>query len=740
MQNWKALPLAALVSLASWIGISRTASAQLVPLQLSEVRPEIGVEKGNVFIGACIPHGVLKLGPDCVPPTGTHGYKTGAPILGYSHTHLSGTGGEGRYGNIRVMPVVGPLELGAKSLKDENEAIAPGYYAVTNKRAPGDVHVELTASRNVGVHLYRFQTWKGEKTVPVHLQFDVSSVIHRVPKRAKGSRCTSANVHVTSPNTLEGTASFAGGWGGDNPYTIYFAAYVVQPSEAQGTWTDTTATDNKTASGNKIGAWLRYTQPVDAELNVYVAVSFLNEGQARIFLDKEKNKSFEQVRLAAANAWQEKIGTLAVAGGLPEQRQMLASHLYHTLLMPTDMTGQDPNMGGGGSTPSFWEHYCLWDTHRSVMPLHSVLFPNTQQQMLQGMLEIYRSKGALIDGWTAGYFGGMQGGVHSITALADGAVKGLFPKSLIPVAWKAAERTVNNPSDKPQHYGREPKWFPKGWLAKGDCLGTTSRNLEYAYNDYCAGVLAKEAGNHEEATKLWQRSQRIFEHWQPQLRLFYGKESDGSWSQPLDRFITQKDSWNNPMFYEGKPTDYYLYVPHAYPSLIKRYGGPQSFISFVDSIFDGGHFHLENEPSFLNPWVYHWAGRPDLSVKRVWHALLTQFKSGRYGLPGQDDSGALSSWYVWGSLGLFPVAGQNVYLIGVPLFSGVQFKPQGGKGLTITTKGTGPCVQKATLNGKPLNRAWLTHQELTSGGILELSLGTQASGWASTAENLPPGF
>lgn len=190
-------------------------------------------------------------------------------------------------------------------------------------------------------------------------------------------------------------------------------------------------------------------------------------------------------------------------------------------------------------------------------------------------------------------------------------------------------------------------------------------------------------------------------------------------------------------FYEGTPWNYATYVPHDMQRLIAEHGGPERFKAFLDELFDGGHYEIGNEPGFLTPYLYHYAGRPDCSAERVRY-LLNEFRTGRRGLPGQDDSGAMSAWFVFGSMGFFPVAGQDVYLIGTPLFTRSTLMLENGRRFTVIAPNTSrenKYVCGARLNGKKWDRCWFTHTDLARGGELVLEMGPIPSDWGT---KLPP--
>lgn len=702
------------------------------------VDPLTGTEGGNVLPGACLPFSLVRLSPDCEPPTGTHGYNGSKNVLGFSHTHLSGTGGEGRYGNIQVIPVSGDGGWSQLSFTRQNETAAPGYYGATLARRQGDVHVELTVTPRAALHRYTFYNWRKEKEFPAWLLLNVSHVIKRSNK-PDGSRCTGSNMQVSSPTTMQGSASFAGGWGGQNPYTVYFWLETDKPALQSGTWQDSTLSAGKasyegTARG---GGYFKYNMPQQGQLLVKVGISFKSIEQARANAGQVPGWDFDRTRRRADSTWNAWLGRVQLRGGTPEQQKLFYTSLYHTLIMPTDMTGEDPAVAG--NTPSFWEHYCLWDVFRATMPLHTLLYPQAQRRILQSLVGVYQRTGWLPDAWVAGGLAQVQGGTNADVVLADAMVKKLggFDEAK---ALEGMLKNANVPSDKPFVYGRDIVPYKKyGYLPAHIKCGT-SRSQEYAYNDFCIGNALTAKGRATEAKPLFAQSQRVFGLHDSTTGFFWAKDTLGKWMPDFSPTFSRNPVWEGPYFYEGTPWLYSTYAPHAMSTLIRRHGGKEKFKGFLDAMFDGHHFDLENEPGFLSPYLYNYTGHQYRTAERVREVLRSEFRLGRKGWPGQDDSGALSSWYVWSSLGLFPVAGQDVYLVGSPLFEQASITLEGGKTLTIKATGSSPAnryVQGLKLNGKPVNSSYLTHGQLTGGGVLEFSMGSSPGTWYQNAA-VPP--
>lgn len=404
--------------------------------------------------------------------------------------------------------------------------------------------------------------------------------------------------------------------------------------------------------------------------------------------------------------------------------------------MPTDMTGENPLWKS--NKPHFWDHYCLWDVFRSVMPLYTLIVPEQQERIVQSLLDIYDHRGWLPDAWLAGGYGCMQGGSNADVVLADAVVKGLKGFDIGKV-YEAIKKDAEVASDNPGLYGRYLNDYLKyGYCTKSVGSGSCSRTLEYAYNDFCISQVAKKLGKDDDYQKYIKRSLNSFLLFNDSLKAVWGKDETGKWETAYTPVQTRKDPWNDPYFYEMGSSIYSGYYPHDMKGLINRLGGNGNLTSFLDNIFNKGYYDLNNEPGFLVPYLYNYCGRPDKTALRV-RETLNFFKVGNKGFPGQDDSGALSSWFVFGAMGFFPVAGQDVYLIGSPVFEKTTIDLGKGRKFVIKAKNVSSeniYVQSVTLNGKVWTKNWFKHSDIISGAELILDMGKEPSEWGKT--DLPP--
>lgn len=706
-----------------------------------------GTDGGNVFPGVSVPFGMVKLGPEV--RTGwqpTSGYKSDEPIVGFSHTRTSGTGGGPRYGNFLFIPQVDSMRLnGYYKYSKLNEGGYPGYYTVTLKDRDSYVKAELTASQKVGYHRYTFtKKYSATNTLNANVVVDVSNTLTRISNGMPGTYWTVGYVSVLSDTTIEASISCEGGWGGLNPYTIYCYIEFDKPFTTSGIWLDgktvnrkSLAISNPEKTQKRFGAMVSFAGTSGMELNCKVGVSLLSYEAAMLNARNDGNKSFDDILAETENLWTNKLQKIQTKGGSVLAQQLFRSALRNTMLMPTNVTGEVP--GWNPNVPHYWDFYCIWDVFRATMPLYTLVWPEKQREFVQTLLEIYKQRGYLPDAWIAGDYAMMQGGSNADVVLADAVIKKLGGFDAL-LALEATRKNAEIQPENPQVRGRYATDYNKyGYVLPNNAAGTVSRTLEYAYNDYCIAEIAKSLKENGLAEKYRQQSLNIFNLFHPEYNMFWAKDSVGKWMPDFTPVSKRKDHWNDPYFYEGGSQIYSTYVPHAMQTLIDKHGGSKQYIAYLDKLFDTGVFGIENEPEFLIPYQYIYAGDYASTARRVHDILTKVYQPGSAGIPGQDDAGSMSAWYVFSAMGFFPVAGQDLYLIGTPLFAETVIKLESKKQFRIIAENYSSkniYVVSAMLNGRKLNRAWFKHSEISKGGKLVLTMSATPNDWGNS--NLPP--
>jgi predicted alpha-1,2-mannosidase len=696
------------------------------------VDPFLGVDwGGNTFVGSAIPFGMVKLGPDMETFDGRRsgfGYSSNGVILGFSHLHLSGA--QGKYGNILVAPVTGPLDLSDIKTPRTDEIVKVGYYAATLTRYR--VNAQLTSSRRVGFHRYTFPASRQS-----HITINVAAALG-LGADWQAQKFVGAEIHLTSNHEAQGVARFTGGWNRGGEYRVYYYMVLDTPAEATQTWTGKTLTAAKDATvgaSTPIGASFDFTTKANQVIQAKVGISFISAEQAKQNVQQEIPAwDFATVRNAAAALWNAELAKLSLSGESDSQRRQLYTAMYHIMLMPTDRTGENPDWKS--SEPYYDDFYCIWDTFRSSSPLLTLISPDRQRDIIRSLIDIYRHTGYMPDARSGNANGRTQGGSNANVVIADAYVKGL--KNIdYKTAFAAMVHDAEVPPADAQKEGRGglKDYNEKGFVTLAD-ERSGSRTAEYSYDDFAISEVACGLGKTKEAALYAGRSHN-FEHlWDKDMTVegFKGfmrpRNPDGTWAAP---YLVVRGTWPD-FFYEGDIWTYSIYAPQNMRHLIDMAGGDEAFVHRLDWTFLRKHFDVTNEPGFLLPVLYNYAGRPDKTADIVHMILEKDFTDTRAGIPGNDDSGAMSSWLIFSTLGIFPVAGQDIYLISTPSIPDATLSLGNGKKLRILAKnldanGLNRYVQSATLNGTDLPNTWFRHAQIEAGATLVLTMGSAPSNW-----------
>ena len=715
------------------------------PQSAKYVDPFLGASGGgNVFPGPVVPFGMIKPGPDMAAAQGhdpNAGWNATDDIRGFSQTHVSGTGGGAKYGNILVMPTTGePSPLSSASPRDDEHATA-GYYSVTLARY--GVGAEITAARHSAIYRFRYPA-----AAQANLLFDASHFLLSGMRTGEFQILTASDVRILSPTEIAGSTSVKGGWNKQPvPYTVYFYAKTDTPAESWGTWLDgKLSSGSKTASGGAqtCGAWLTFPGQTSRTVLMKIGISFISIEQARHNLESEiPGFDFEAVHAAAVAEWNHALHNVEIEGASPEQMRMFSTALYHTMLMPTDRSGENPFWKS--SEPYYDDYYAIWDIFRTSGPLLTLIAPERQAAIVRALVDLYRHEGWLLDARSGNYNGRTQGGSNAEFMLTDA-----YEKGLPGIEWKTAlGAEIHDAEVSPADHLKEGRgglddWHTLGYVSIEGSDRPGSVDMEYAADDFEIALLAKGLGDTADYDKYLARSANWKKLWDADFSdggftgFIRPRHHDGSWLTPF----TAMDSctWGGETFYEGNSWTYSTFVPQDVASLIKMSGGPETFVRRLDAFFDVSlRYDVGNEPGFLAPYLYIWAGRPNKTDSRVRQIIAASYHDGPSGLPGNDDSGAMSSWFAFGQMGIFPNAGQDVYLIGSPAYRQTTLHLAGGEDFIIEAKNLSAAniyVTAATLNGEPLDRAWLRHREIAAGGRLVLTMAATPGHWAE--RNLPP--
>lgn len=683
------------------------------------VDPKIGsVGVGRTFPGPCMPFGMAKPGPDCGVLPNAGWAQMPAPVSGFSQTHVSGTGGGQKYGNILISPFLVGQEPGPQLRTEEH--ISLGYYSTTFASA---IRTEITTSERCSFYRFHYPEAQGG------LFIDLTHYLGKdtVPNGRERQQFVGAKLRVVNNHEVRGFSSVRGGWNNGDAYTVYFSLVSDRPFRA-------------TVKDGKQLASLLFA---DSLVNIKMGISYKSEAKAK---ENIPSFDFDTCLQTLRNSWEEILSKINITGS-DRQKRIFYTALYHTMIMPVDKSGENPRWD---ATPYYDDYYAIWDTYRTSSPLLTLLCPDRERDIVRSLLNIYTHDGYLPDARSGDCNGRTQGGSNAEVVIADAFVKHLDGIDYA-LALKAMLKDGDqDPGADHEKHGRGGlnEYIKYGYIPYGIPRAGT-RTIEYSFDDYCISKVAQGLGNEEVARRYMERSRNWRNLWRSDYEydgmrgFILPKDEQGRWLDsvvwgqskvfspkiaytPVTKVAPWYLPWWSTFFYEATSEEYSLSVPHDVPALIDLCGGKEAFRQRLDLFFAKGYYNVENEPSFLSPCLYHWIGRPDLSTERIHHIIYNNYTDAPDGLPGNDDSGAMSSWLAFHTLGLYPMAGEDYYLLNVPLVSDCAFSLPNGKMLHITRQGEGTRFLGVTFNGKPLLDARITHDQLMQGG--ELTFITQPKG------------
>lgn len=725
------------------------------------VDPMIGSEGlGRVFIGPAYPFGMVKPSPDC--GTGPNsGWLPGAvPVTGFAQLHVSGTGGGPKYGNILVMPFTGSLDQQDQSSLRENETTKLGYYSVVLKKS--QVKTEITTADKVSFYKFSYPS-ADSKSLKIDAGFFLGE--QPVPDSRESQQFVGSEVELISPTEIKGYSRIRGGWNNGRAYTVYFYAVLDQPVTSYTSWKGKKLYPGAAVqfdSGQKTGILLALGGKGQT-VNMKIGISFLSSLKAKANVEQEiPHWNFDQVLTALQDKWEALFSRIEID---PEstvaQKKLFYTGLYHTMLMPVNRTGENPLWTD--DQPYYDDFYTLWDTFRTSNPLITLISPSREAEIVNALIDIYKRDGFLPDGRSGNANGRTQGGSHGEAVIADAYVKGLKGIDYEMGLDAMIKDATIAPGGNEEQEGR-------GGLNEYNRLGyipytivrSGNRTVDYAFDDYNIAVVAKGL----KRDKVYDRFIKQSGNWRNLWRDDYTNEgakgfilpknAEGKWMDNMPYGtserqhptyvytpLTRETPWYAchwcGFFYEGTSWEYSFSIPHEIPALIQKSGGAEAFRKRLDTFFDKKFYNVANEPSFLTPTLYHWIGRPDLSSERIRKIIASSYNTSPNGLPGNDDSGAMSSWLAFHMIGLYPNAGQPYYLLNSPLLKQTTFHQENGKDFKIIAHGLSDqniYIKSAKLNGKVFEQAWISHEDILKGGELIYEMDSKPSAWGTKI--LPP--
>lgn len=735
------------------LGIFTIQSAHSQDL-IKYVNPFMGAKgAGHCVVGPQLPFGSINPSPDC-PDGHTDGYNFNSKIRGFSQLHVSGTGGVGKYGQLLISPQIGVSVLEGGHDSDKADEIAEvGCYKVNLKRY--NIKCELTPEHHSAI--YRFTYPKSDSaSVLLDLAHNIPGDIAKRNGLSRGGYNDNGYVKIdTVKQLITGYGHYWGGWSSE-PFYVYFAMKLSKPIKNYGTWKDGVITDKNRLErvnnkNERIGAYVNFVTENGEQVYIKISVSMKSIDNAVKFLETEiPGWDFEKINSNAKEIWNKQLNKILIDGAANEQKVLFYSSLYRTMMMPRNRTGDNPK--SDSDIPYWDDHFCVWDTWKTDFPLQVLINENVVRDNILSFIERYRQNGRVLDAFTAGndkIFGWLtvdnpvysknQGGDNVDNVIADAYVKHIGG-----IDWNEAYKILKHNADKERagsYLENDRGWIPVGTYEYGsDC----SKTLEFAYNDFCIAQVAKGLGKQEDYSKYLQRSRKWKNLWNAGLvsdnysGFINPKAEDLHWYifDPKTEEVELKPKIRNRSFYEGSSWEYSYFTPHDFSMLINIIGGKENFVNRLQHAFENKMIDYSNEPSFLTPFCFIYAGRADLTSYWV-RKNFDNYTQDAF--PGDEDSGAMGSWYVFASMGFFPNAGQNIYLLNGPQFPKITLSLENGKKLVIIAESLSKeniNVKSVELNGKKLKRAWITHDEISNGAVIKFTMDSKVSAWG-TAE-LPP--
>lgn len=744
---------------------------------LKYVNPMIGTQRmGHVFPGATVPFGMVQLSPDTdTVPYAVDGrynpdvYKYCAgyqyddkTIVGFSHTHFSGTG-HADLGDFLIMPTTGALQLnpgtagkpeaGFRSrFSHDNETAEPNYYKV--KLDDHNILAELTTTTRVGMHQYTFP-----KANDAHIILDLMSGIYNYDEKNVWTF-----VRVENDTLVTGFRQ-THGWG--RTRVLYFAMSFSKPFKEYGSknfatrevyrgfWRKFDQSKNfPELAGKQLRMYFNFDTEEGEKLKIKFALSAVSTHGALLNLRTEApGWDFDAVKKQGQEQWQKELGKINITA--PEQDKVnFYTSMYHAFINPTvymDVDGRyrglDQNIHEAKGFVNYTT-FSLWDTYRALHPLYNIIQPKRNADAIQSMLAHYdQSTLKMLPIWSnSANENWCMTGYHAVSVIADAAVKGNAGFDM-EKALEACVTTARN-----RRYDGLDLYMDMGYIPV-DRNGTgVSTTLEYAYDDWAIAQLAKKSGRMDIYEEFIKRSENYKNVFDPASGFMRARLSNGHFRSPFDPLNTHGEG-----FIEGNAWNFSLFVPHDPAGLSALLGGRKKFTAYLDTLFNmhlpdkyfaateditrdgiiGGYVH-GNEPAHHVAYLYNWTDQPWKTQERVRMILKNQYHNGPDGLGGNDDTGQMSAWYIFSALGFYPVApGAAVYQLGSPAVGAATLHLENGNTFSIEAKNQGEknvYVQQAELNGKPLNRLTLSHEEIMNGGKLVFYMSAKKSGRRVSSE------
>lgn len=728
---------------------------------VQHVDPFIGtaVGSGNTYPGVQVPFGMISWSPQSADfgwsPAGYSYFND--RINGFGLIHLSGAGCNATC-ELPFIPCTGELTSApathrraySSTFSHTNETAAPGYYAV--KLSSWNIQFENTAKARSAI---------------AHLDFPATNQASVVlDPNADSSGLIDGSIQIDPANQLvTGWAKSGGFCGiGGSEFVVYFAARFDRPFEAFGTWKqDQKSPGSTSVSGKGLASYVTFDCSARQRVSMKVGVSFVSAANAKLNLDTEiPGWDFAAVRNQASREWNRCLNRIQIEGGSRQDTTIFYTALYHALMLPSifeDVNGQYIGMDDQVHTVAAGHHFLStfsgWDTYRTQAQLWGLLYPEIASDFCSSFLAMAQQTRFMGGGglplWSmyndeTKVMAGYPADPYIANAYAFGATNFDVP---------ALKKVMVDSGKNPRWCGRKlsitwealPEYEQYGYYPADVTDHSCSKNVEFSVADFSIAQICKQTGDLDNYDYFRKRSQNIFNLFNPERGYLQRKNKDGRWVTPFDPY-------SGDGFMEGNSAQYTWTIPHSLNKLIGLVGGRDQAEARLDELtsdvatgyaYQSKHYEAGNEPCFGIMPVYNWLQKPWKAQQKVRAVMLNCFGEKPAGIPGDDDSGAMSAWYVFMALGMYPeIPGVGGVTVLNPLFPKAQVHLPNGKTITIKAEHASReamYVQSMKLNGQPSSKLWLTVEELKRGARLEYVMGSSPnSRWGSAAADVPPSY
>lgn len=721
------------------------------------VDPFIGTDyHGHTFPGATVPFSMAQLSPD----TRTLGWDacggyhySDSSILGFSHTHLSGTG-IGDYGDVLFVPYTGTVSLDAGPADDidagyrtrfdrASEQARPGYYSV--QLTDYNILTELTSTIRAGMHRYTFP-----EADEAGVLIDLTHTIH-------GHRNPLHEIRIINDREIQGL-KLTSGWA--RHHTVYFTARFSKPFEAEIYIDNQLQEGKKEVSSKNVKVKLKFATKEGEEVLAKVGISPVGyEGSALNLTTEMPDWKFDKIRNDAEAMWEDELSKVRVETDDLSEKRTFYTALYHSFIYPgvySDVDGSYKGMDhvNRKSDTVNYTVFSLWDTYRALHPLFTIVQPEYNQELIRSLLRKYDEGGILPKWGLASNYTGTMIGSHAVSVIVDAYMKGHrnfdAEKALeaiqFSMAWDTVKELKGSGEQVREKIMSKAKFYEQayGFIPSDLHNRSVSIGLEYAYNYWTIATMAEEMGEQDIAKSFFEKSKRYKNYFDESTGFMRGKKLDGSWETPFHPRYANHSGFDP--YVEGNAWQWNWFVPHDVDGLVDLYGGIENFSLKLDSLFTVtsevlgehagsditgliGQYAHGNEPSHHIAYMFNEVDMP-WRTQEVVSQILDEFYTDQPdGLCGNEDCGQLSAWYVLSAMGFYPLCpGDPRYSIGKPLFDKVDIQLENGETFTVLAENRADenaYVQEVRLNGNKLTEPYITHHDIEAGGTLEFVMGQE---------------